>query len=249
MAIDVKRILDKLDEYLSRNDYLSAERHLNYWLLEAQNEKNDGVQIPVLNELIGLYRKTGKEEQSINSAKAALTLIEKLGIDKSVSAATTYINAATAYKAFSRAEEGFYLFEKALKIYEENLKHDDSRLGGLYNNMALSLCDLKRFDEAKEFYNKALCVMKSSPRGNIEMAITYLNMASLTEAEMGLLDGCEKIEGYILKAKELLEKSSDDTDGYYAFVCEKCASTFGYFGHFYYEKELLERARKIYERA
>ena len=91
--------------------------------------------------------------------------------------------------------------------------------------------------------------MKKAVRGNIEMAITYLNMASLTESEKGLLDGCEEIEECILKAKDLLEKSSKDTDGYYAFVCEKCASSFGYFGHFDYEKELLERARKIYERA
>ena len=36
-------------------------------------------------------------------------------------------------------------------------------------------------------------------------------------------------------------------DGYYAFVCEKCASVFGYYGHFAYEKELYERSRRIYE--
>ena len=38
-------------------------------------------------------------------------------------------------------------------------------------------------------------------------------------------------------------------DGYYAFVCEKCASVFGYFGYFVYEKELEKRARDIYERS
>jgi hypothetical protein len=31
-----ERILSKLDEYLNKNDYSSAERHLKYWLTEAE---------------------------------------------------------------------------------------------------------------------------------------------------------------------------------------------------------------------
>ena len=38
-------------------------------------------------------------------------------------------------------------------------------------------------------------------------------------------------------------------DGYYAFVCEKCADTFAYYGYFGYSEELMQRAKKIYERA
>ena len=44
-----------------------------------------------------------------------------------------------------------------------------------------------------------------------------------------------------------VQQYADDNDGYYAFVCEKCASVFGYYGRFVYEGELLERARRIYE--
>jgi hypothetical protein len=36
-------------------------------------------------------------------------------------------------------------------------------------------------------------------------------------------------------------------DGYYAFVCEKCASVFAYYGDFLYAEELEERAKRIYE--
>ena len=39
----------------------------------------------------------------------------------------------------------------------------------------------------------------------------------------------------------------ENRDGYYAFVCEKCASVFGYYGWFLYNKEREERARTIYE--
>ena len=37
-------------------------------------------------------------------------------------------------------------------------------------------------------------------------------------------------------------------DGNYAFVCEKCAPTFHYYGYFLWGAELEERARAIYER-
>ena len=38
-------------------------------------------------------------------------------------------------------------------------------------------------------------------------------------------------------------------DGYYAFVCEKCAPTFDYYGYFLIADDLNERAKAIYERA
>ena len=34
--IDTDRVTAKLDEYLSKNDYAAAERHLAYWLAEAE---------------------------------------------------------------------------------------------------------------------------------------------------------------------------------------------------------------------
>ena len=90
--------------------------------------------------------------------------------------------------------------------------------------------------------------MKNAENGELECAITYLNIASAIEVQKGLLDGEDEISEYLNKASELLDVHATSSDGYYAFVCEKCASVFGYYGHFMYEKELLERARKIYER-
>ena len=71
-------------------------------------------------------------------------------------------------------------------------------------------------------------------------------MASAAEAEHGLEAASESIEDLLEKAEKLLE-SYEKRDGYYAFVCEKCASVFDYYGHFYYAKELSARARRIYE--
>ena len=246
--IPTDRVLAKLDEHLSKNDYAAAKRHLLYWLSEAEQIRDNRGFLLMCNELMGLTRKLGEGEQALSFVHRALTHIERLGLEQNIGAATTYLNSATVYKAFNKAEDAIPLFEKARAIYEQNLSADDDRLGGLYNNMALALVDLKRFDEAYDLYNKALGVMSGIEGKEPEQAITYLNMASAAEAELGLEDGQELIIQHTEKAMKVLDSCKDRTDGDYAFACEKCATVFGYYGYFYYENELVERSRRIYER-
>ena len=246
--IPTERVLDKLDEHFSRNDYDSAEKHLLYWLGEANLIDDKRSALLFLNELAGLYRKLSKEEKAIETVSSLLELIAKMGIENNIGAGTTYINCATVYKAFGKAEEALPLFEKAKDVYGKNLPSDDKRFGGLYNNMALALVDLERFSEAYELYEKAISVMANADDGDLEVAITYLNIASAKEAELGAEESEAQIRDYVEKAMEIFDEH-ENRDGYYAFVCEKCASVFGYFGYFIYEKELEKRAREIYERS
>ncbi len=246
--IDRTRILEKLDAYLHRNDYEGAERHLCYWLVEAEHARDHRTALLVQNELMGLYRKVGKRTEAFATADAALTTVEKHGLSEQIGAATTFLNAATVYKAFGDAARALPLYEKARTVYERELPRGDRQFGGLYNNMALALVDLGRFEEARELYQQALAVMQNVENGELEAAITYLNMACAVEAEHGLLDGAESIEELLDTAERILE-TWENRDGYYAFVCEKCASVFGYHGRFVYEKELKARAKAIYERA
>lgn len=246
--IPINRVLEKLDEHLSRNDYNSGEKHLLYWLEEATCNRDKRGMLTVYNELMGLYRKTNQKDKALKSVEKSISLIEELGLISSITAGTTLTNAATVYKAFSMPDESLSLFEKAKKIYEIELRNDDSRLGGLYNNLGLTLTDLKRFDEAEDYYNKAIKVMSQIRNGELEIAITYLNLCDLYEAKFGSEQSERIIDDYIEKAYDLLSKDYLPRNGYYAFVCEKCAPTFGYFGRFIYEKELENRAREIYER-
>ena len=245
-CISIDRILSRLDEFLHKNDYASAERHLLYWLSESINNSDVKTELLVRNELMGLYRKLSRESEALECVSAALCRIESERISHQVGAATTFLNAATVYKAFGRAEESLPLFIRAREVYERELHANDGRLGGLYNNMALTLVDLNRFSEANELYAQAIEVMKITEKGALEVAITYLNMASAAEQEHGLLLADEKIQELLDKAEELLENHSPK-DGYYAFVCEKCASVFGYYGRFVFENELKKRSRRIYE--
>lgn len=248
-SVPTDRILSKLDEYLGKDNYSAAERHLLYWLDEAKNGRDNRGMLLLKNELMGLYRKLGRKDDAIGCAESALEITEIMNITDNIGAATTYLNSATVYKAFGMAEKAMPLFEKARCIYESDLKENDERLGGLYNNMGLALVDLKEFSQADELYKKALDVMKNVSGSEPEQAITYLNMASAAEAQFGLENAESKITEYLEKAMELLDGSISETDGNYAFVCRKCSSVFGYYGYFFYENELERRAKKIYERA
>ena len=85
--------------------------------------------------------------------------------------------------------------------------------------------------------------------GELEQAITYLNLADLKAAELGHEAAEAYIEEYLEKAKALIDTPELPRNGYYAFVCEKSAPTFDYYGYFLYADELKKTAGRIYERA
>lgn len=241
------RVLDKLDSLLRSNDYSGGKRLLEYWLSEAEyTGDNQGVLL-MQNELMGLCRKLGEKDSALKYAENALGQVCKMGIEDNVGAATTYLNSATVYKAFGLPDDAIKLFEKAKTIYERDLSPTDYRLSGLYNNMGLALVDVKRFDDANTLYKKAISVLESVPDKEPEQAITYLNMATAAETELGLTDAKSKIAELIRKAMDCMDIGKDRTDGNYAFVCEKCASVFGYYGYEEYATTLKERCRRIYE--
>ena len=112
--------------------------------------------------------------------------------------------------------------------------------------MALALADLGRYAEARALYEKALTIMEKQEQGAMEAAITELNLANLAEAEQGLLEAEEEIEAHLDRAWALLNDPALPQNGYYAFVCEKCAPSFGYYGRFLDAQELKERSERIY---
>ena len=59
--VPVGRILDRLREYEDRNDWPAVERHLKYWLEEAEANRDERGQLTLNNELMGYYRKQGKQ--------------------------------------------------------------------------------------------------------------------------------------------------------------------------------------------
>ena len=242
------RIIDKMNDYMSRRDYAGAQRHLLYWLNEAKLGHDKRGELMIRNELVGHYRKTGNRDGAFESAEAALKLLDELDFAGSKSAGITYINIATAYNAFGENNKSIDIFKKAEDTFSGIDNPDIDLLGGLYNNMALTLTALGRYDESIAYYDKAVKCMDNVPGGELECAITYLNMADTYNASMGTQKAESKINDLLDKAYDLLINTTATRDGYYAFVCEKCAPTFSYYGYFVAANELNRKANEIYER-
>lgn len=243
--IPVKRVIEKADEYFSKNDLAGAKRHLEYWETEAKALHDLNGELSVVNELLGLYRKNGDKENALRVIDRALFLVENLGISDTVSAATVYLNAATTYKACGKFELALPLYEKTLKIYSENLDASDERFGGFYNNYALALADAKEFDKAEKCYLNAIKVMEKVKNGKPDLAITYVNLAHLYENT----EKAEKITDCLFTAFNLLSDESNVKNGYYAYVLEKCAPSFAYFGYDKIANDMKKESKDIYERS
>ncbi len=246
--VPVQQILDKLDSHMRRRDYPAAERHLLYWMDEAVRGKDLGGQLMLSNELIGFYRKTGRRDEAFACAEKALSLLQNPDLEKSLSAGTTFINVATAYSAFNEPGTALEFFKKAEAVYESFHDVPAHLLGGLYNNMAQACHSLGHYADAFVLYDKAMKSMETVPGGVLEQAITCLNMADTVAAEQGMEEGEARIFELLDRAYDYLMDESAPRDGYYAFVCEKCAPGFAYFGFFAAAEELRKAAKEIYER-
>ena len=268
--IPVDRVIAKEDEYLSVNDVAGAEKHLLYWLSEAEAGRDVRGAFSVENELMGLYRKNGREREAFLHAERAVALSHHASIgDGSTAQATALLNAGTVNKAFHRPEAALSYYEQAKAIYERELESGDGRLGGLYNNMALALSDLKRYDEAIGLYEKAIAIMGGVPNGVLEQGMSYLNLCDALLGRDGRMlndqnEPCdpsdetaslvlpketdEAIENYLDMAWDCLNDPGVPSNGYYAFVCDTCSGVFQYYGRENEAIALKRMADEIYER-
>ena len=88
--VPLDRILDKLDEHLSRDDGEGGKKLLLYWLDEARLGGDERGELSVLNELMGLCRNMGLEKEAFLYADAGVSLAEKTDMSDSVTGATVF---------------------------------------------------------------------------------------------------------------------------------------------------------------
>lgn len=271
--IPVTRIVEKLDACFARNDMEEAGRLLDYWRREAVALGDREGELSIVNEQLGYTRKVNSSAEGLEAVTRSLSLLRDLHLERQVSGATILLNAATTMKAFGQAQQAMALYDQVYEIYQAHVAPEDVRMGGYYNNRAVALCDLGRLDEAEQAFGAALSVMEKAEKGAADCAVTYANMAHMYGMMAERADAVEtaglsdttadlpaqsqtagdayraRIEDCLQKAEALLEGESICRDGYYAYVCDKCASAFDYGGYFLYADTLRQRARHIYEGA
>ena len=229
---DIRRILERYDTYLDNKDTRGAEKCLEFWLGEALLSGEKGNALTILNEQIGLYRNLSLKEKCFTAIDRALSTAEELLLKDDPAMGTTLINAATGYRAFNDAQRALPLYERAAVIYEKYLDPLDRRTAALYNNMAVSLSYLKRYDEAEASFRKAIGIMEKAGNGESEMAVSYCSMADMAYEQYGPLESDPYVNGYLEKAAELLKSPAAVRDRNFRFNCEKCLNAFKRHGWF-----------------
>ena len=246
--IPVRRIIEKMDEYMSRLDYAGAQRHLDYWLAEARMLGDRRGELTVLNELIGHSRKTNQREQAERCAAEALALLDELSLDDGATVGTTCVNIGTAAYVFGDYECSMAMFRRAEAAYRQAADTDAKLMGGLYNNMGLTLTALSHWDEAMDAYSRAVGWMEKVPGGALEQAETCLNMANTLEYQFGAVEAERRICELLDRAEALLDRPDLPRDGYYAYVLDHCAPTFERYGYFLTADKLKKWTKSYYER-
>ena len=100
----------------------------------------------------------------------------------------------------------------------------------------------------------AYCEMRAFSFGSTTQPLYSASNAATSitsnaaEDEKGLLDASETIDAYLETAQKLLNAPGIAHEGYYAFVCEKCAPTFEYYGYFIEAEDLRQEAERIHAR-
>lgn len=244
--IPVSRVIEKLDSFFEHNDLESADRLLDYWQSEAVAIGDKQGELSIVNEMLGLTRRIGKKEKGDRAVQRAVELLDATGAVNTISGATILLNAATTCKAFGEPERALELYQISLDVYKcEKLDENDAKYSAFYNNFATTLVDLGRYEEALDAYEKALKITSLNSSTLLDGAITYVNMAHLYEAWHG--SEAEEITEVLEKAQMIMQSDEVERNAYYAFVCEKCAPSFDYYGYFFFAEELKERAKNIYE--
>ncbi len=242
--VPIIRVIQKLDELFAHNDLDAAVELLEYWNAEAQNIGDTRGRLEILNEQIGIYRRTFSRDKALDAVNAALQIIEDEKLDGSASIGTIYVNVATTLKAFGKTEEAMPYYAKAEQIYNAYPQIPVFQKAALNNNKASALTELGEFTAAEQCYLAAVDMLKDNTDYFGEVAVSYINLAHLYE-DMARLD--TDIFASLDKAWDYLTHPDTKHDGNYAFVCTKCAPSFGYFGFSEREEYLTKEAERIYE--
>lgn len=242
--INIGRVIGKLDSFFSSNDLDAAEAHLEYWEREARSLGDERSLLSILNEELGLFRRTGDKAKADLAVSEALAILGNLDVTALPTAATVIVNAATTMKAFGKASEAIPLYSEAEEIYRNAGKSADFDFAALLNNKAAALSELTRFDEAEECYNRAIDILKADGHHDGEIAVSLINLAHLYFDRDD--NAYSEVEEALDLAWEYINSARQPHDANYAFILSKCAPSFRYFKRIDEADALEAVAEEIY---
>ncbi len=242
--VPILRVINRLDEFFAKNDLEGAKELLVFWVGEAERINDQKGLLSVLNEQIGLYRRTAEKDKGTAAINGALSIIKEQNLTRGESVGTIYINIATTFKAFGDTDSAIKYYDMAEKIFGLTANIPDYKKAALLNNTAAAYLEIKAYEKAEQNYITAAVILEKHKEHYGEVAVTFVNLAHLYE-DMGKDN--DLILETVEKAIEFLNKAGYKKDGNYAFVCTKCAPSFEYFGFTDEGNYFALEAEKIYE--
>lgn len=244
--IELMRYVGNLETYESHQEYDKAEALIAEGVAEAKELGDYMGELALHNEAMIYFKKRSNREKALEHADAAVALINDPKLDTKQGETTICINAANVYAAFEKKEEALFLFVKAIDLYEELFSANDPRLANMYNNIALSMAKLGEYGAALELYQKALLIIQNKKEGELEQALTHINIACMFRDQYGDTRP-ELIEERVKTVDVLLRSGGLVHDSYYATVCQKCAGAVDYLGYKEMAEGLLNQAGRIFK--
>ena len=239
----MRELTGKLDELVGRGLWDDAERLLVSARDRANGRRDDALVLSLENELMGLYRMSGREEGFLSAAENVYDLLKTVRIDRRTRG-TILINAATGLAAFSRPEEALPLYREAETLYNAVLDPGDALFAALCNNMSAAYRALGDLGSAEACLQRAEKILMGIPH-HPDLATTRVNLAQIFALGD---DGTQRVREALDRAWEAFDDPETVWDGYYAHTAVKCAGAFEDLGQPDRAEELRERAELIYER-
>lgn len=209
--MNIEEVLSQLDSLFANHQVNRVEDFLTGKVKEALQEGDRSAVITLMNELIGHYREMGEADKSTEYCRQVLLLMQDMGLEGTVSYATTLINVANAYRAAGLLRESMAAYQDVKAIYEDALACNDFRYASLYNNMSLLFQEMRDYESACDCLERALGIVSLYNDARIEAAVTYTNLA-VSQLKLGRYE--EAIEN--LKRAFSLFEMDEDKDYHYS---------------------------------
>ncbi|MFM8454451.1 MAG: tetratricopeptide repeat protein [Gammaproteobacteria bacterium] len=146
----------------AENDFDSAER----FYLEAY-ESNQSF-FPAISNLFNLYVMR-------NEVPKLQEFIRNMKVHKDIG----LVLLGNIFKQNNMLVEAYSVYVEAIEINAENYS--------AYNNLGLLCFDLKKYSDAEAFFKKGILLEPLNDRGYINLALSYLNLNQLKEAQYYML--------------------------------------------------------------
>ncbi len=244
--IQLMSYVGNLETYESHKEYSKAEELIEKGLQEAKDLGDYMGELALRNEAMTYYKRRENAPKALENADAAVAIINNPALNTQQGKSTISMNAASIYAAFGKKDEALFLYVQAVELYESFFEKDDPRLANIYNNIALSMAKLSEYGAALELYEKALAIISFKSDGELEQALTHINIACMFQEQYQGTKP-ELIEERVNTVRHLLSKKDLVHDSYYATVCQKCAGALDYLGYKDLAQNYLNQAGVIFK--